>query len=142
LKSLDISASGLTAQRMRMDVISQNIANQYTTRTATGDPYRRRAVVFRANNEESRFSSYLKKEFNKANGGVIVSEVVEDNSEFKVVYNPEHPDADEQGYVRLPNVDTLKEMIDMISATRSYESNITALNASKNMALKALEIGR
>jgi flagellar basal-body rod protein FlgC len=138
-KSMSISASGLTAQRLRMDVISQNIANADTTRTAGGTPYRRRAVVFQSRGQS--FSAYLDKESAQA-GGVRAASVVEDPSPLKRVYDPQHPDADQDGYVELPNVDTTKEMIDMISATRSYEANVTAFNASKAMALKALEIGR
>lgn len=138
LSSIDISASGLTAQRMRMDVISQNIANATTTRTATGQPYRRRVAVIQSQ-QGNPFSSY----FNQAVGnGVVVSQIVEDTSPFKLEYNPEHPDADADGYVRLPNVDEVKEYIDMMSATRSFEANVTALNATKSMAMKALEIGR
>jgi flagellar basal-body rod protein FlgC len=138
-KSMSISASGLTAQRLRMDVISQNIANANTTRTAAGTPYRRRAVVFRP--REGSFSTYLNAESQQA-GGVRVTAIVEDQSPLKRVYDPHHPDADQDGYIELPNVDTTKEMIDMISATRSYEANVTSFNASKSMALKALEIGR
>lgn len=138
LTSMDISASGLTAQRMRMDVISENIANATTTRTATGEPYRRRVAVVQSQ-QGSPFSSY----YNQAIGqGVIVSNIVEDDSAFKLEYDPDHPDADENGYVRLPNVDEVKEIIDMMSATRSFEANVTAINATKMMAMKALEIGR
>lgn len=138
LTSMDISTSGLTAQRMRMDVISENIANATTTRTATGEPYRRRVAVVQSQ-QGSPFSSY----YNQAIGqGVIVSNIVEDDSAFKLEYDPDHPDADENGYVRLPNVDEVKEIIDMMSATRSFEANVTAINATKMMAMKALEIGR
>jgi flagellar basal-body rod protein FlgC len=142
LSSLDISASALTAQRLRMDVISENIANSNTTRTASGEPYRRRMVMF-SQRGSTPFSSYFEDAKSAlAGGGVYVSQIVEDDSPFKLDYNPEHPDADEDGYVRLPNVDEVTEMIDMMSATRSYEANVTALNATKGMAMKALEIGR
>jgi len=142
LGSLDISTSALTAQRLRMDVISENIANSNTTRTATGEPYRRRTVVF-SQKKASSFSSYFEDaKSSMAAGGVYVSSIVEDPSAFKLDYNPEHPDADENGYVSLPNVDEVTEMIDMMSATRAYEANVTALNATKGMAMKALEIGR
>ena len=138
LSSLDISASALTAQRMRMDVISENIANASTTRTASGEPYRRRVSVL-AERTGAPFSDY----FDEARGnGVIVSQIVEDMSAFNLEYDPDHPDADEQGYVSMPNVDETKEIIDMMSATRSYEANVTVLNAVKSMAMKALEIGR
>ena len=137
--AMSISASGLTAQRLRMNVISQNIANAGTTRTDEGTPYRRSAVVFQSVSQD--FSSYLSNETQKA-GGVRAVAIVDDPSPLKRVYDPEHPDADQDGYVELPNVDTTKEMIDMISASRSYEANVTAFNAAKAMALKALEIGR
>lgn len=142
LDSLSISASALTAQRMRMDVIAQNIANATSTRTATGEPYRRRVAVLSAQDSSGLFASYLSRKVGAVGGGVRVSEIVEDPSPFKVVYDPDHPDADAQGNVRLPNVNTTQEMIDMMSATRAYESNVTALNAIKSMALKALELGR
>ena len=140
--SINISASGLTAQRMRMDVISQNIANANTTRTATGQPYRRRVVVFEQQSSP-QFSSFLNDARGAATGtGVVVSEITEDMSDFVKEYDPDHPDADADGYVSYPNVDEATEMIDMISATRSFEANVTALNATKGMALKALEIGK
>ena len=137
LSSLDISASALTAQRMRMDVISENIANADTTRTANGEPYRRRVSVL--TEQPLTFSSVLRK---ATGGGVEVSQIVEDMSDFSYVYDPDHPDADDNGYVAKPNVDTTEEIIDMMSATRSYEANVTALNATKSIAMKALEIGR
>lgn len=141
-RSLDISASGLTAQRMRMDVIAQNIANAQTTRTAAGGPYRRRTVEFEPAEGQS-FSDYLSDSMNSVSGsGVRVSAINEDTSDFKLVYDPSHADAGEDGYVRMPNVDIAQEIVDMISATRAYEANVTALNAMKSMALKALEIGK
>ncbi|MGI6160418.1 MAG: flagellar basal body rod protein FlgC [Christensenellales bacterium] len=139
LGSMDISASGLTAQRMRMDIISQNIANSGTTRTEAGGPYRRRVAVL-GEQQPNSFASYLGAASKK--GGVAVTAIVEDMSDFIMEYDPEHPDAGADGYVRLPNVDQVKEMIDMMSATRSYEANVTAFNATKSMALTALEIGR
>ena len=137
LSSLDISASALTAQRMRMDVISENIANADTTRTANGEPYRRRVAVMAE--QPLTFSSVLRK---ATGGGVEVTQIMEDMSDFNYVYDPDHPDADANGYVAKPNVDTTEEIIDMMSATRSYEANVTALNATKSIAMKALEIGR
>ncbi len=142
LKSLDISASALTAQRMRMDIISENIANANTTRTASGQPYQRRMAVLQQKQGDP-FSSYLEDAQNAVLGnGVEVAMIATDTSPFKLDYDPSNPDADANGYVRLPNVDEVREMIDMMSATRSYEANVTALNATKNMAMKALEIGK
>jgi len=142
--SLDISASGLTAQRVRMDTISQNIANINTTRTEDGTPYRRREVIFEERTGSDSFSSMLSSASNRlASGqGVRVSKIVEDSSDFKKEYDPGHPDADEDGYVSKPNVDIITEMVNMISATRSYEANVTSINATKSMAIKALEIGK
>ncbi|HEY9059820.1 MAG TPA: flagellar basal body rod protein FlgC [Pseudobacteroides sp.] len=142
--SLDISSTGLTAQRLRMDIISQNIANAETTRSENGLPYRRKLVVFEEKSASAPFSEYLSASSkNKiAGNGVRVSNIVEDSSPLKKVYNPGHPDADKDGYVNMPNVDVLTEMINMISATRSYEANVTAINTTKSMALKALDIGR
>ncbi|WP_235436135.1 flagellar basal body rod protein FlgC [Gottschalkia purinilytica] len=141
--SINISASGLTAERTRMDVISKNIANANTTRTSSGKPYRRQMPLFKEREGES-FSSYLSKEsdklFNK--NGVKVSGIIEDKTPFKKVYDPGHPDADQNGYVEMPNVDIVTEMVDMITATRAYEANMTAINSAKSMAMKALEIGR
>lgn len=142
--SLDISSTGLTAQRLRMDIISQNIANAETTRSENGLPYRRKLVVFEEKSAAAPFSDYLSASSkNKiAGNGVRVSNIIEDSSPLKKVYNPGHPDADKDGYVNMPNVDVLTEMINMISATRSYEANVTAINTTKSMALKALDIGR
>jgi len=143
LQSLNISGSGLTAQRLRMDVISENIANIDTTRTENGDTYRRKMVVLSSTNTNS-FKNMMVKNLNdyEITGGVEVSDILEDQSEFKLLYNPEHPDADENGYVKMPNVDSLKETVDMMEAYRAYQANVTALNTTKQMAVKALEIGR
>lgn len=157
--SFNISAMGLSAQRKRMTVIAENIANVETTRTENGTPYRRKVVVMRSSPEQS-FTSVLKNEtiglkttnenhfssdlfeFTQDENTIrgVVTEIVEDNSPERLVYNPEHPDADENGYVHMPNVNIIVEMVDMISATRSYEANVTAFNASKNMAKDAMEI--
>lgn len=142
--ALDASASALTAQRLRMDIISQNIANTNTTRTEDGTPYRRKIVVFEENKESRPFSEYLtsaSRERYLANG-VKVSGIIEDSTPFKKVYDPGNPDADEEGYVEMPNVDVVTEMVNMISATRAYEANVTSINTTKSMAMKALEIGR
>lgn len=135
-----ISASGLAAERLRMDIISNNIANIETTKTKSGGPYRRKIVTFKENldKEISNLSNKFEPKFN----GVKVDKISEDNSEFKKVYNPSHPDADADGYVLMPNVNILNEMVDLITATRAFEANVTALNSQKQMALKALEIGR
>jgi len=141
--SMDISASGLTAQRLRMDVISNNIANVNTTRTEEGGPYRRQRVIFQERKRDVTFKDLLEGSFLKQLGaGVRVVAIEEDQSPFKLVYDPSHPDADDNGYVRMPNVNIVTEMVDMISATRSYEANVTAINAAKSMINKALEIGR
>jgi len=141
LNSMGISASALTATRLRMDVITENLANSDTTRTETGDPYRRKYVVFQERTNDRSFASFFNRA-RKAPGGVRVLHIGHDQSEFKLDYNPNHPDADENGYVRLPNVEVVQEMVDMMSAVRAYEANITALNAFKDMAVKTLEIGR
>lgn len=129
-----------------MDVISSNMANADTTRATfeNGEwvPYRRKSVVLQTKGES--FSSFLNAARGKqeAGNGVKVTRIVEDQTPFKMVYDPEHPDANEDGYVQMPNVDPLREMVDLISATRSYEANVTVLNASKGMLMKALEIGK
>lgn len=143
----NISASGLTANRMRMDVVSSNIANANTTRgkLVNGEwvPYRRKSVEL-TQTGVSPFQQQLHSAMNHQAkiSGVSVSKIDEDQAPFTLSFDPSHPDADEDGYVRLPNVDPIKEMVDLMSATRSYEANITALNASKNMFMKALEIGK
>ncbi len=141
--SINVSATGLTAERLRMDLISENIANANVTRTASGTPYRRKVAVFRAQEADS-FQQLLEvaKGARGLGNGVEVAGIVEDQSPFKKEYNPNHPDADEEGYVSLPNVEVVNEMINMISASRAYEANITAVNTTKAMAMKALEIGK
>ncbi len=121
----------------------RNIANKDTTKTEDGQPYRRKMVVFKANESGLSFSKTLNSAQNtQKSGGVSVSGIIEDEEALKPVYDPTHPDANEEGYVMMPNISTVKEMIDMMSATRSYEANVTAFNAVKQMAAKALEIGR
>ena len=141
--AINISASGLTAQSFRMDVVAQNIANATTTRTADGTPYRRRTAVL-AEGRSIRFSDVLAERRGQAlsASGVRVVSTLADQSEFKLQYDPNHPDANEEGYVQMPNVDIVREYVDMISASRSYEANLTVINASKKMASRALEIGR
>ncbi len=142
--SLDTSASALTAQRLRMDIISQNIANASTTRTQNGTPYRRKVVILEENNSSVPFSAFLTEAARKKidSKGVRISHITEDTTPFELAYDPGHPDADENGYVSMPNVDIVTEMVNMISASRSYEANITAMNTTKSMAMKALDIGR
>lgn len=142
--ALDIGASALTAQRLRMDTISQNIANANTTRTENGTPYRRREVIFEESAQGIPFSEYLTQSSKDRyiGKGVKVARIVEDSSPFRRVYDPGNPDADTDGYVQMPNVDIVTEMVNMISATRAYEANVTSINITKSMALKALEIGR
>lgn len=142
--SLDNSASALTAQRLRMDIISQNIANASTTRTEDGTPYRRKVVILEEKNSGVPFSKFLTEAGREKidSKGVKISRIIEDTTPLKQVYDPGHPDADENGYVSMPNVDIVTEMVNMISASRSYEANITAMNTTKSMAMKALEIGR
>ena len=145
LDSMNISASALTATRLRMDTVAENMANINTTRTESGDPYRRRYVVYQEQGARANsFAAFFNRAWqdNRVGNGVRVVEIGEDQSEFKVDYNPTHPDADEDGYVRLPNVELVQEMVDMMAAYRAYEANITALNTFKDMAVKTLELGR
>ncbi len=129
--TMRISASGLSAERLRMDTITSNMTNATTTRGEDGKPYVRKIAVFQEN---------LDKE--KGLNGVKAVEIVEDESPLKNVYDPTHPDADENGYVTMPNVNLLNEMADMITASRSYEANVDTLNATKSMFTKTLELGR
>lgn len=139
--SMNTSASGLTAQRLRLDIISQNIANANTTRTAEGGAYKRKAVIFESVDSGNSFKDILNKHTTES-GGVRVAEIVSDETPGASVYNPTHPDADENGYVKMPNVNTVDEMTNMISASRAYEANVTAFNNMKAMLGKALEIGK
>ncbi|NLP37619.1 MAG: flagellar basal body rod protein FlgC [Firmicutes bacterium] len=131
-QAMQVSASGLTAERLRLDLIASNIANAHSTRTETGEPYRRKSAVFAA----------VLKEAGQAGEGVRVAAIHTDPAEPRLEYDPTHPDADEEGYVAYPNINVVQEMVDMVTAIRSYEANVTVLNAGKNMFLKALEIGR
>lgn len=141
------SSSALTSQRLRMDVVSSNIANAETTRATMDqngnyEPYRRKMVHMEPTNKN--FRNFLQRETNRLStgDGVKVTEIAEDETPFKNVFNPDHPDANEEGYVEMPNVDPLKEMVDLMGSTRAYEANVTSLNASKDMLMKALEIGK
>jgi flagellar basal-body rod protein FlgC len=144
--AIQISASGLTAERLRLDVISNNIANVNTTRTASGQPYRRQIVTFQER-QPSGFSAMLAAATGSqigspAGNGVEVSSIAPDMSTpFKSVYDPGNPDANAKGYVKMPNVSPIIEMVDMISASRSYESGVTAIDDAKQMQMRALSIG-
>lgn len=144
--AFNINASGLTAQRYRMDIISENLANANTTRTGDGTPYRRKVVTFEEKGGQTSFSRILGKaaySHGYTGQGVKVSGVYEDTAtDMKMVYDPSHPDADENGYVTYPNVNIITEMTNMIDASRAYEANSTAFNASKSMALQGLELNR
>jgi flagellar basal-body rod protein FlgC len=141
-KSMNISASGLTAQRVRMNVLSANLANAQTTRTDEGGPYKRRDVVFSATPTGGPFEDYLNGTFGSQLSKVKIVDIHEDTKEPRMMHDPSHPDANEEGYVAMPNVQVMSEMVNMIAATRAYEANATALNEAKQMAAKSLEIGR
>lgn len=141
LDSLKIAGSALTAHRFRIDTVAQNLANINTTRTENGTPYARKLVVLQERN--ASFTNVLNKARKlRAGGGVEVQAVIESKDPFIPVYDPSHPDANEDGYVMMPNVNTTEEQIDLMAASRAYEANLTALNVVKTMAMKALEIGK
>lgn len=142
--AIDAAGSGLTAERLRMDVISNNIANANTTRTAEGGAYRRKVVIFEPRSEEtSKFAQVLADETQQKPGnGVRATGIVADNAPLRMVYNPGHPDANNEGYVEMPNLNIVTEMVDMITASRAYEANVTAVNSAKSMAMRALDIGK
>lgn len=140
--SLNISSSALSVERTRMNLISSNLANANATRTQEGGPYKRKDAVFTATPMEGRFNRALDGATARQVRKVEVSEIIEDQNPPRLQYDPGHPDANAQGYVAMPNVNTVEEMADMIGATRAYEANVTAVQAAKSMALKTLEIGR
>ena len=141
LDSMNIVGSAMTAERFRMDIALQNMANVNTTRTPSGEPYRRTQVVFQE--RAIRFDDALRTESARVEGGgVRVTQVVESQRDFIPVYDPSHPDANEEGYVMMPNVDTTEERVDLMAASNAYEANLTALSLVKSLALKALEIGK
>lgn len=141
--SMDVAASGLTAQRFRLDVITQNIANANTTRTSEGGPYKRKTVTLESIENSNKFSNILAGYQQKTDSnGVRVSGISTDDSQGVLVYNPSHADANQNGYVEMPNVNIVDEMTNMISASRSYEANVTAFNNIKSMCSRALEIGK
>ena len=147
--SLEISATGLTAERLRMDVTAENLANAQTTRGADGGPYRRKEVVLQQAASGADFGSQLRSAMvggggraSSTPGGVEVAEIAADPNPPKMVYDPGHPDANAQGYVAMPNVDSVTEMVDLISSSRAYEANVTAMQASKQMFTKTLDLLR
>jgi len=141
-KSMDISSSGLNAQRLRMNILSSNLANAQTTETPEGGPYKRKDVVFTANPQGNKFEDFLDESFGTQLSEVKVTDIHEDRKPGRQVFDPNHPHADGKGYVTMPNIDVMTEMVNMIAATRSCETNTTALNNAKQMAIKSLEIGR
>lgn len=146
LNSMSVVGSGLTAQQFRLDVISENITNMSTTRTEAGGVYRRKMVVLEEAGAQTPFQAALARargeEVQNQQGGVRVAEVVEDPSDFKLVYDPTHPDANADGYVEMPNVDLVKEMADAMAANQAYSANVTAFNVLKQVTAKGLEIGK
>jgi flagellar basal-body rod protein FlgC len=148
LSSMNIIGSGLTAQQLRLDVASENITNMNTTRTEGGGAYRRKMVVFEAQDGRDVFRNLMARRADASNrgfntaGGVQVTEIAEDPSDFKLVYDPTHPDANEQGYVEYPNVTLVKEVTDAMAATQAYSAGVTAINSLKTVVNQALQIGR
>jgi flagellar basal-body rod protein FlgC len=141
--AMEVSASGLTAERMRMDVVAQNLANANTTRGVDGQPYRRKDVVLAERQGEGSFGAALAGAMSGSKpAGVEVAAIAQDQTPLKTVYDPSHPDADANGYVQMPNVDSVAEMVDLISAQRAYEANVTAMQAAKQMFSKTLELLR
>ena len=141
IQIMRISGTGLTAQRAKINAVTDNLANAETTRTAEGGPYRRKMVVFEESPMDKDFRTTLAEK--EQASGVVVSEIVSAQDDYRLVHNPSHPDADPlTGYVAMPNVDTMTELADMIVARRAYDANVTAMSNTKNMILKALEIGK
>lgn len=141
IRALSASASGLAAQRVRMDVVSSNVANIETTATEDGGPYRRQVVRFASGDSSLPFASVVQRFTGGADTGVVLTQVgVDEETPGRSVYDPAHPDAGEDGFVEMPNVDMVQEMTDLTSANRSYQANVTVLNAVKQMALRALDI--
>ncbi|MFH0728884.1 MAG: flagellar basal body rod protein FlgC [Pseudomonadota bacterium] len=142
MNMMKISTTGLTAQRAKINAVTENLANAETTRTAEGGPYRRKMVVFKETPEKSGFKASLSGR-QDAPAGVMVSEVVRAKADYQLVLNPGHPDADPvTGYVIMPNINTMTEIADMVVARRAYDANVTAISNTKSMILKALEIGK
>jgi flagellar basal-body rod protein FlgC len=142
MAGLQVSFSALNAQRTRMNVIASNLANTQSTRTPAGGPYKRQEVIFAAQPQGSSFAGMLNEQLGDGVNAVDVLDIVSDPNGTRLEYEPDHPDANAQGYVAYPNVNVMREMVDLISATRAYEANVTAINSSKDMAVRALQIGR
>ena len=142
MTAFDISASGLSADRTRINTISMNLANAKTTRTAQGGPYRRRSVVQQATEVDDPFSIHMRSALDREVQGVRVSAVTMDNRPFKRVYEPGNPDANAEGYVMYPDINVVEEMANLMSAQRNYEANVTTVDAVKGMFIKALDIGK
>jgi len=150
LNTMNIVGSGLTAQQLRLDIIAENVTNSNTTRTEAGGTYRRKVTVFQANTGDEDFRTAMRRAAvglpvrrgEEMVGGVRVPEILEDPTDFKLVYDPAHPDADENGYVSLPNVNMVKEITDAMAATQAYSANVTVFNTVKTVVQSALEIGK
>ena len=142
IHALNTSASGLTAQRTRMDLISENLSNVHTTRTPKGGPFRRKIAVLAAQPISQSFNAALRNRIDNRLSEVKVVEIVEDSRPPVTKYNPHHPDADDKGFVTMPNINIIEEMVNMMTAARSYEANVTAIDITKKMVMKALDIGR
>ena len=142
MKSLDISASALSAERTHLNVISMNLANVNTTRTPEGGPYKRKTVLFQATPVETPFGKAMQTEIERELRGVKAKAVLNDNRPFKMVYDPGHPDANKEGYVSMPDINVVEEMANMLTAMRTYEANVSSITTTKAMYNKALEIGR
>lgn len=140
--SMNVSSSALSAERTRMNLISSNLANANATRTPEGGPYKRKDAIFAAIPAEKRFDRALSNATGQEVRQVEVMQIIEDQNQPRMQYDPSHPDANPQGYVAMPNVNVVEEMADMINATRTYEANVTAVQAAKSMALKTLEISK
>ena len=140
--AMNVSASALSAERTRMNLISSNLANANSTRTPEGGPYKRKDAIFAATPVENRFAKALDGAVGKEIRQVEIQQLIEDQSQPRLQYDPSHPDANAQGYVAMPNVNIIEEMADMISSSRTYEANVTAVQAAKSMALKTLEISK
>ncbi len=142
MTAIDIGASGLKAERTHLNVISMNLANAKTTRTTDGGPYRRKEVVFKESDVETPFSKAMQTAQDRELKGVRADAIRNDNRPLKQVYEPNHPDANEDGYVSYPDINVVEEMTNMLSAMRAYEANVSTITTSKTMFTKALEIGR
>lgn len=140
--ALSVSATGLTAQRQRAELLVENLANAETTRTSDGGPYRRKDAVFATSAVDAPFGSVYAEEMNQPGSGVRVSEVIEDTRDPERRYMPGHPDADKEGYVKLPNVNPAEDMVDLMSASRNYQANVTAMNAVKDMIHRSIDLLR